>query len=163
MSPEPLGSLPRPRSHRHPGAKSRTDPRRSRFCHPAFPASFGGLGFGLVYRLEVGGERWAGFDGDDAAVVLPDVVEQAREELAPLGWVGLGVPEAGEVAEEFLGAVEVWVGWWGEALQLFLQGLAAHDVAGLGEVPEDVGGLAAGRAGRVARGGGPGRVRGAAG
>ncbi|HTA32814.1 MAG TPA: hypothetical protein VK721_05260 [Solirubrobacteraceae bacterium] len=37
-----------------------------------------------------------------------------------------------------MGAVEVWIGGRREALQLFLQGLAAHDVAGLGEVAEDV-------------------------
>jgi hypothetical protein len=55
--------------------------------------------FGLVYRLEVRGECWVWFDGDDPAVVLPDVVEQVGEELASLGWLGLGVPEAGEVAE----------------------------------------------------------------
>jgi hypothetical protein len=47
----------------------------------------------LVERLEAGGECWAGFDGGDHAVVLPDVVEEAAEELAPLGWVGLGLTE----------------------------------------------------------------------
>jgi hypothetical protein len=69
---------------------------------------------------------------------LPDVVEEAVDELASLGGVGLCVPEAGEVAEDRLGAVELWVGGWCEALQLFLEGLAAHHVAGLGEVAEDV-------------------------
>lgn len=92
----------------------------------------------MVEGLEVGGEGWSGFDGDDVAVVLPDVVEEGVQEFAALGWVGLGVPEGGEVAEQFLGAVELGVGWWCEALQLFLEGLAAHDVAGLGEVAEDV-------------------------
>jgi hypothetical protein len=53
----------------------------------------------LVDGFEVAGECWAGFDGDDGAVVLPDVVEEAGEQLAALGWVGLGVPEPAEVAE----------------------------------------------------------------
>jgi hypothetical protein len=48
------------------------------------------------------------------------------------------VPEGGEVAKQLLGAVEVGVGGRREALQFFLKGLAAHDVAGLGEIPEDV-------------------------
>ncbi|HEY7953462.1 MAG TPA: hypothetical protein VID70_10805 [Solirubrobacteraceae bacterium] len=93
---------------------------------------------GFVECGEVIGEGGAGFDGDDRAVVLPDVLEEACDELASLGGVGLGVPEALEVAEEFLGAVEVWCGGWREALQLFLCGLAAHDVAGFCEVAEDV-------------------------
>jgi hypothetical protein len=41
----------------------------------------------LVDCLEVTGERWAWFDGDDRAAVLPDVVEQAGQELASLGWL----------------------------------------------------------------------------
>jgi hypothetical protein len=52
-----------------------------------------------VDYLEVAGVCWAGFASDDQAVVLPDVVEQAAEELSPLGRVGPGEPEAGEVAE----------------------------------------------------------------
>lgn len=71
----------------------------------------------MVERLEVRGEGWAGLDGDDPASVLPDVVEEAGEELASLGGVGLCAPEAGEVAEQFLGAVEVRVGGWREALR----------------------------------------------
>jgi hypothetical protein len=66
------------------------------------------------------------------------VVEEAVDELAPLGRVGLCLPEAGEVAEDRLGAVELRVGGWGEALQLFLECLAAHDIAGLGEIAEHV-------------------------
>ncbi|HTA32813.1 MAG TPA: hypothetical protein VK721_05255 [Solirubrobacteraceae bacterium] len=58
-----------------------------------------GVSVWLVDRLEVAGECWAWFDGHDRVVVLPDVVEEDREELAALGWVGLGVPEAGEVVE----------------------------------------------------------------
>jgi hypothetical protein len=42
----------------------------------------------LVERLEAGGERWAGFDGGDHAVVLPDVVEEAAEEIN----IGTGKP-----------------------------------------------------------------------
>jgi hypothetical protein len=66
------------------------------------------------------------------------VVEEAGDELASLGWVALGVPESPEVGEELDCAVEVGVCRWGEALELFLGGLAAHDVAGLGEVSEGV-------------------------
>jgi hypothetical protein len=36
--------------------------------------------------------------GDDAVVVLPDAVEQRREQRAPLGAGGLGGSEAREVA-----------------------------------------------------------------
>jgi hypothetical protein len=50
---------------------------------------------GLVDGLEVAGECGAWFDGDDRAVVIQDVVEQAGEELAALGRVGL---VGGEVA-----------------------------------------------------------------
>jgi hypothetical protein len=63
------------------------------------------------------------------------VVEEAGEELASLGGVGLRVPEAGEVAEQFLSTVEVRVCGRREALQLFLEGLAAYDVAGLVRSP----------------------------
>ena len=35
------------------------------------------------------------------------MVEEGGEELAPLGWVRLGVPEGGEVAEEFSGEPEL--------------------------------------------------------
>jgi hypothetical protein len=92
----------------------------------------------LVDGLEVDGEGGAGRYGDDAPGVLPDVVEEACEELASLGGVGLCMPEGGEVAKQLLGAVEVGVGGRREALQFFLKGLAAHDVAGLCEVAEDV-------------------------
>lgn len=112
--------------------------RRSRFCHPALPACFWGFAWAPVEGLEVGRKGGLGFDGDDRAVVLPDMVEEAVDELAPLGRVGLCLPEAGEVAEDLLGAVELRVCGWREALKLFLEGLAAHDVAGLGEVAEDV-------------------------
>jgi hypothetical protein len=50
-------------------------------------------------------------DGDDRAVLLPDLLEQRGEELAPLGGVGLGPPEPREVLDQRLGAVEVGVGW----------------------------------------------------
>jgi hypothetical protein len=92
----------------------------------------------LVNGLEVDGEGGAWGDGDDVPGVLPDVVEEAGEELAALGGVGLCAPEGGEVAEQFLGAVEVGIGGRREALQFFLEGLASHDVAGLGEVAEYV-------------------------
>jgi hypothetical protein len=64
--------------------------------------------------------------------------EQREDQLASLGWLWLCVPEAREVFEERLRAVEVWVGWRCSALQLLLEGLAAHDVLGLGEIAHDV-------------------------
>jgi hypothetical protein len=86
---------PKPRCRRSRGVKSGSDPRRPRFCHPAFPVGFRVFRLCLVDCLEVAGECWAWFDGDDRAVVLPDVVEQAGEELAALGWIGLaGTPGA---------------------------------------------------------------------
>jgi hypothetical protein len=51
-----------------------------------------------------------GFDGYDLAVLLPDLLEQGEYELAPLGRLWLGVPEAGEVFEDRRGTVEVGVG-----------------------------------------------------
>jgi hypothetical protein len=60
---------------------------------------------------EVARERRVGFDGDDLAVLCPYLREQGEDELAPLGGLGLGVPEAREVFEEGLRAVEVGVGW----------------------------------------------------
>ncbi|MFI4985360.1 MAG: hypothetical protein ACHQAV_05165 [Solirubrobacterales bacterium] len=79
-----------------------------------------------------------GLDGDDRAVLLPDVLEEGGQELAALGRLGLGFPEAGEVFQQLLGAVEVGVGRRLGALEFFLQRLAAHDVLGLGEVAHQV-------------------------
>jgi len=45
--------------------------------------------------LEVGPKGGVGLDGDDGAVVLPDVGEEAVDELAPLGWVGLCLSDEG--------------------------------------------------------------------
>ena len=79
-----------------------------------------------------------GLYGDDAAVLCPDLGEQREQELAPLSWVGLQFPEAGEAFEEIAGAVGGWVGRWAEALDLFLKCLAAHHVLRFGDVAEDV-------------------------
>jgi len=40
---------------------------------------------------------------DDAPVVLPGPLEQQSQQLAPFGWVSLGVPELAEVPEQFFG------------------------------------------------------------
>jgi hypothetical protein len=48
------------------------------------------------------------FDGDDLAVLLPDLLEQKQNELAPLGWFSPGVPKASEVFEDRSRAVEVF-------------------------------------------------------
>ncbi|HTD09524.1 MAG TPA: hypothetical protein VK680_11590 [Solirubrobacteraceae bacterium] len=56
------------------------------------------------------------FDGDDLAVLLPDLLEQGEHELASLGGLGLDVPEAREVFEDGACTVEVRVGGWLGAL-----------------------------------------------
>lgn len=75
-----------------------------------------------------------GLHGDDPPVLCPYLLEQREQELAPLGRLGLDVPEAEEVIQQRAGAVNGWVGWGAEALYLFLDRLAAHDVLRLGEV-----------------------------
>jgi hypothetical protein len=58
---------------------------------------------------EVVGERRVGLDGDDLVVLGPYLREEREQELASLGGLGLGVPEAREVFEDGLCAVEVGV------------------------------------------------------
>jgi len=58
---------------------------------------------------EVVGECRVGLDGDDLVVLGPDLREQREQELGSLCWLGLGVPEAREVFEDGLCAVEVGV------------------------------------------------------
>ncbi|HEV7162043.1 MAG TPA: hypothetical protein VGN25_02190 [Solirubrobacteraceae bacterium] len=87
---------------------------------------------------EVVGERRVGLDGHDPVVLGPDLREQGEDQLASLGWLGLGVPEAREVFEDRLRAVEVGGGWGLRALQLLLKGLALHHVHGLRDVAHDV-------------------------
>jgi hypothetical protein len=87
---------------------------------------------------EVVGERRVGLDGHDLVVLGPDLREQGEDQLAALGGLWLGVPEAREVFENGLRAVEVGVGWGLRALQLLLHHLAAHRVLGLGDVAHDV-------------------------
>jgi hypothetical protein len=65
---------------------------------------------GLGCGGEVARKRAAGFGGDDRAVLLPNLLEQRGEELAPLGGVVLGLPEPREVLDQRLSAVEVGVG-----------------------------------------------------
>lgn len=79
-----------------------------------------------------------GLYGDDAAVLCPYLGEQGEQELAPLGWVGLQFPEAGKRSRRSRARSGGWVGWWAEALGLFFECLAAHDVSRFGEVAEDV-------------------------
>ena len=81
--------------------------RRSRFCNPAFRVWFGVFGALFVGGDEVLREGCLWLDGNDRAVLLPDVLEECGDQLAPLGRVGLGFPESGEVFEERLGAIEV--------------------------------------------------------
>lgn len=79
-----------------------------------------------------------GLHGDDPPVLCPYLLEQREQELAPLGRLGLYRPELGEVVEQRSSAVQGGIGWWTEALDLFLQCLAAHHVLGLGEVAEHI-------------------------
>jgi hypothetical protein len=88
--------------------------------------------------LEVGQEVVVWLDGDDLPVLCPYLAEQREQELAALGWLGLQLPEAGEVLKERAGSVDGRLGGWAEALYFFLQCLAAHDVLRFGEVAEDV-------------------------
>jgi hypothetical protein len=57
-----------------------------------------------------------GLDGDDAAVLIKDLPEDRDQQLAPLGRLGLQVPEAREVVEQRAGLVEGGVGGRAEAL-----------------------------------------------
>ncbi|HXE44502.1 MAG TPA: hypothetical protein VN635_04830 [Conexibacter sp.] len=88
--------------------------------------------------FEVRREARTRSDGDDRAAVLPDALEELRDELASLGGGGLDLPEATEVGEQLRCAVELRVGRRPEAFQLLLQRLAAHDVPRLREVAHDV-------------------------
>jgi len=54
--------------------------------------------------------------GDDLAFPRPDLLEQRDEQPPTLGGLGLQLPERGEVAEQFLGAIDAWVGRSAEAL-----------------------------------------------
>jgi hypothetical protein len=92
----------------------------------------------LLGRLEVGQEVVVWLHSDDLAVLCPYLSEQREQELAPLGWLGLQLPEAGEVLKERAGSVDGGLGRRSEALHFFLQRLATHDVPGLGEVAENV-------------------------
>lgn len=75
---------------------------------------------GVIHCVEVCSEGGAGLDGDDLAAVPPDVVEDAVDELAALGWVGLRVPEGGEVTEDLAGALKVGPDRWVDPLQIVL-------------------------------------------
>jgi hypothetical protein len=89
---------------------------------------------GVPDRGEVRRQRRLGPDGDDLAVLLPDLLEQLGKELATLAGLGLGRPEAGEVIEKLAGAIEMRIGRRVDALDLFLQRLPGHDLSGLGEI-----------------------------
>lgn len=71
-------------------------------------------------------------DGDDAAFLRPDLLEQRDEQPAPLGRLGLQLRERGEVAGQFLDALDARVGGSAEALQLLLDGLARMTYCALG-------------------------------
>jgi len=92
-----------------------------------------GLGCGLEVRYE----RAARFDGDDRAVVLPI----CSKSVVSRRWRSAGEVSASQNAaksESSRSACAAAVGGWREALDLVLEGLAAHDVLRLGEVAEHV-------------------------
>ncbi len=120
------------------GAGRASDPRRSGICCLIPRVGFWVRGSHLRRGGEVVGERWVGLDGDDLVVLGPDLREQGEDQLVALGGLVLGVPEAREVFEDGLGAVQVWVGWRLRALQLLLKDLALHDIHGLRDVAHDV-------------------------
>ena len=60
--------------------------------------------------MEVRHERAAWFDGDDLAVVLPDLLETRRQQAVALGGRGLGLAERGEVRQQPLGLGELRIG-----------------------------------------------------
>ena len=73
----------------HTGGRG-SESRRSRLGHPA-PRS---LLCELVGGLEAREERRSRLNCHDGAAVLPDLFEQARQQLAALGWRRLACPEA---------------------------------------------------------------------
>src|SRR5580704_15275781 len=73
--------------------------RRSRFCCLTARVALWVLGLRLGGGDEVAREYGVGLDGDDASVLGPDLREQREDELATLGGLGLGLPEAREVFE----------------------------------------------------------------
>jgi hypothetical protein len=85
--------------------KTGPDPRRSRLCCLTVRVGFWVCWAPLRRGGEVAGEGVVGFDRDDLAVLLPGLLEQGEDELAPLGGVGLDLPEAGEAFEQRLCAV----------------------------------------------------------
>jgi hypothetical protein len=64
----------------------------------------------FAHGLEVGGEGGLWFDRHDPPVVLPDLLEEGREQAVALGWGLLAIPKAREVGEHLLGLRELRVG-----------------------------------------------------
>ena len=76
--------------------------------------------------------------GDYASVLRPDLREQREQDPAPLGGLGLELPEAPEVLEQLAGPLDLGVVWRAQALELLLDRLAAHHVLRLGEIAHQV-------------------------
>jgi hypothetical protein len=74
--------------------QTRLRPRRSRICCLSPRVGFWVRGPRLRRGGEVVGERRVGLDGDDLVVLGPYLREQREQELASLGGLVLGVPEA---------------------------------------------------------------------
>ncbi len=82
----------------------------------------------FVGGLEVAHEGLSGFDGDDGAAVLPDLIEKSRNEPRPFAGVVFELPHAAEVRKNNFGLVKTRVERRTCARQLIFEGLPAEDV-----------------------------------
>ncbi|HXP28242.1 MAG TPA: hypothetical protein VN804_00680 [Solirubrobacteraceae bacterium] len=88
--------------------------------------------------LEVRQEVLVRLHGDDLPFLRPDLLEQREQQFATLRRLGLQLPEALEVAEQRLGALDARVGRRAQSLRLPLDRLTAHHVLRSRQVAEHV-------------------------
>ena len=88
--------------------------------------------------MEVAEERLSWLDGDDGAAVLPDAVEERRDEPRSFPGLMLELPDAAEVCEQLLCLVETRVARRSSAGELLLQCLTAQDVLALRKVAHHI-------------------------
>lgn len=108
-----VGSLQTPNSHQEApqyglGGYSRISiPEATKAASTPVAPVFGTTWCRSVFDvLEVGQEVVVWLHGDDPPVLSPDLLEQREQQLAPLGGLGLKVPEAGELVEQRFGALD---------------------------------------------------------
>jgi hypothetical protein len=85
---------------------------------------------------EVKGEAGAWLDGDEVAVVLPDVFEDGAEQAISFRRVGFLAVEPGEVVEGVGDRLDVYGQSGLVGVELLLEELAAVEVLAAGEVAE---------------------------